>query len=135
MEIKNRKSNDFDISATLEAGIILIGREVKNLKECDLTGSRCIIKDVPLLVGSYIAKQEDNFATPYEPGRDRKLLLRKSEIRWLLEQIKKGFSIIPIKLYAKKSKYKILLGVGKALKKFDKRQKEIEKQVKKEIYD
>ncbi len=137
MEIKNRKSNDFEISETLEAGIILIGREVKAVarKEADICGARVIMKDAPLLVGSYVKAEEDNFSVKYDPNRDRTLLLRKSELRYLKEQLKKGFVAIAIKMYLKKSKYKVLIGIGKPIKKGDKREKEIEKQVRKEIYE
>lgn len=137
MEIRNRKSNDFEITETLEAGIILVGREVKAIarKEVDITGTRCIVRDAILMVGSYVAKEEDRFSNSYDPNRDRVLLLRKSELRYLKEQLKKGFSAIPIKLYLKKSKYKVLIGLGKPIKKGDKREKEKEKQVRKEMYE
>ncbi len=136
-EIKNRKSNDFEITETLEAGIILVGREVKAIarKEADLSGSYCIVKDAVLLVGSYVKLEEDNFSVRYEPNRDRTLLLRKSEFRYLKEQLKKGFIAVPIKLYLKRSKYKVLIGIGRPLKKFDKREKEKEKQVKREMHE
>lgn len=124
-EIKNRKSNDFEITETLEAGIILVGREIKSVaaKECDLTGARCIVKNDVLLVSSYIKLESDAYSTPYNPNRDRVLLLRKSEKRYLVEKIKKGFWVIPIKLYLKKSKYKLLIGIGKPIKREDVRDK------------
>lgn len=134
MEIKNRKANDYEFSDTLEAGIILVGREIKAVvgHEADLTGSRCIIKEVPIIAGSYIKLDQDRFSTPYDPNRDRKLLLNRSEIRWLQEKIKKGFSVIPIKLYQKKGKVKVLLGVGRKMKSQDKRQKLKEEAIKKD---
>jgi len=137
-EITNRKANDFDISETLEAGIILVGREIKSVakKEVDLTGARCVLRNDLLLVNAFIKKEvEDYFSVPFEPNRDRVLLVRKSELRFLRERLKKGFYAIPIKMYLKKSKYKVMIGVGKPVLKGDKRQKEIDKQVRKEMYD
>ena len=65
--------------------------------------------------------QPENTPKNYDPQRNRKLLLKKREINELFG--KKGLTIVPIKLYNKKGKVKLLMGLAKALKKYDKREK------------
>lgn len=135
--IKNRRYNDFDCEEQYVAGIVLVGREVKFLacNEADLTGSRVIVKDSPLLVGSFIkSENKDDWSVPYENNRDRALLLTKSEIRKLRESLKKGYYLIPKEIIKQRGKYKLVFGVGRLIKKWDKREKEKERQIKKE-YD
>lgn len=137
MEIRNRKINDFEVVKKIEAGIILVGREVKAIstKECDLTGSYILLRNGKvILIGSYIKEEIDNFSIKYAAGRDRELLLNKSEIRFLQGELQRGLKIIPVRLY-KNKKYKIEIAVCRPLKKYDKREKEKEKQVKRETHE
>lgn len=131
MEIKNRKINDYEVKETLEAGIILVGCEVKKIAtgEINLSGSRCIVKDKILLVGSHIPIIETAYSKKYEATRDRELLLKKNQIRYLRECIQKGYLVIPVRMYLKK-KYKVEIAICRPLKKWDKREKEIEKHIK-----
>lgn len=136
--ISNRKANDWNLTETIEAGIILIGLEVKSLaqKNADLTGARCqVTNNEVFLHGSYIKEMGSGYAVAYEPSRARKLLLNKNEIKWLKGRVLKGDSVIPVKIYSKNGKFKVLLGVGRLLKKQDKREKLKEEQVKREIHE
>lgn len=135
--IKNRRYNDFLCEEQYTAGIVLVGREVKFLacNEADLTGSRVLIKESPILAGCFIkAAKKDDWSAPYEENRDRTLLLTKSEIRKLKESLKKGYYLIPKEIIKQRGKYKLVFGVGRPMKKWDKREKEKERQIKKE-YD
>ncbi len=138
IEIKNRKSNDFNFTEKYVAGLILVGNEIKQIvaKECDLTGSYILINNQPTLVGSYVKVQETKYANNYLANRDRLILLTKSQIRKLRQETLKGLSIIPIRLFSnEKGKIKLEFGVGRSLKKFDKRISEKNKEHRKEIYE
>lgn len=135
MEIitRNRKANDYDLTETLVAGIMLIGAEIKSVcrHEVDLTSAYILKRaDGAYLINSYIAppEQKQFFGVEYAPKRDRKLLLNKSELRFLNQQANKNKNIIPVEMFvADNGKVKLRLGVGTTLKKWDKRQKEREK--------
>jgi SsrA-binding protein len=133
----NRKSNDFAIEETMVAGIMLVGREIKSIieKEVDLTGSYILLKKNLTLVGSHIKVVVDNYSTKYEANRDRVLLVKKNELEYLKDKKRRGAVFIPIKLFnSERGKVKLLFGIGKPIKSWDKREKEKEKQIKKEIY-
>lgn len=116
---------DYNIEDELEAGIVLIGDEVKAVRanRVSLKGSYAKIffndKNKPevFLVGSYFNTSN---ADPY---RTRKLLLKKSEIEKLVGKVnEKGLTLLPLKMYFKKGLVKVLLGLGRGKKKFDKRE-------------
>lgn len=137
IEIKNRKSNEYSISDKYIAGILLIGCEIKSIvnKECDLTGSYILVNKEPVLVGSYVKQYKaHHFTKEFDPNRDRKLLLTKSEINKLRDQVRRGFSIIPLRLFSTtRGKIKIEFGLGKKIKKQDKRETEKLREHNKEI--
>lgn len=144
MEIRNRKINDFEIEARLVAGLVLVGMEIKSLvkKEVDITGSRCMVRGERdrrefFLVDSHFKVVTSTFSTPYEATRDRGLLLKKNEIQYLDGEIQKNRVVIPVKIYqpSNSKKYKVELAICRPLKKWDKREREKEKIVKKEILD
>jgi SsrA-binding protein len=118
---------DFEILETFEAGVALLGTEVKSVRQNlgKLDGAYVVIRGgEALLVGSSIpAFQKDNAPSTYEPERVRKLLLTQKEIQ-LLEQKseKQGLTIVPLKLYNNGSKLKLQIAVARGKKKQDKRQ-------------
>lgn len=125
---QNRRARfDYEISETLEAGIVLTGQEVKSarLGHINLAGSY-----VSFLQGHPVLKQAKispyAFASGlenYEPGRDRPLLLKKSELARLeASQAEKGASIVPLEVKAGKF-IKVVLGLAKGRKRVDKRQR------------
>lgn len=124
--IKNKKAHhDYTITKTFHAGLVLSGSEVKSLrlKHGSLTGSyvKYIAGELFLLnaqINPYtFSKNED-----YDPKRTRKLLMKKKEIYQLAESSdKKGWGIIPIAFELHANRIKLLLGVGKGKKLFEKR--------------
>jgi SsrA-binding protein len=126
---KNKRAYfDYEILEKYEAGIELLGFEVKSIKtgHISLKGSFVIIKDSEaFLLNVYIPPyQAKNTPKSYDPSRTRKLLLKKSEIKSLIgKQKQKGLTLVPLKAYNKRGKIKIEIGLAKSKKKFDKREK------------
>lgn len=137
MEIKNKKAYfDYYILEQLEAGISLLGTEIKSVRKgsVDLKDTFINIKNnEAYLLNMYIAKYEEGNIFNHDERRTRKLLLHKKEIIKLKEKIKQdGLTIIPLKLYFKNNKVKILIGICKGKKLYDKRASLKEKDLKKE---
>ncbi|MBS5778839.1 MAG: SsrA-binding protein SmpB [Acholeplasma sp.] len=138
MEVINRKANyDYEIIDTYEAGVVLTGTEIKSIRlgMITLKDSYAIIKNNEIfLLNVHISSYEQGNRFNHDELRTRKLLLHKKEIIKLKEKIdKEGFTIIPLKLYFVKGKVKILLGLAKGKKNYDKREaikkKDIERQI------
>ena len=134
MEIKNKKANfDYFIEDTIECGIELKGTEIKSLRNGsgDLRDTFAIIKnDEVFLINMYIAKYEEGNRFNHEERRTRKLLLHKRELREKIER--EGYSLVPVKAYLVRNKVKILLGIGKGKKNYDKRETIKERDLKRE---
>ncbi len=124
---ENRKVHyDYEILETYEAGLVLSGPEVKSIKNgrINLVGSYITFHDGELfLTGSSIAPyQPKNQPADYDPGRSRKLLLRKKEIMSLAGKIKqKGLTLVPLKVYNKGRRIKLEFAIVRGKKKYDKR--------------
>ena len=124
--IKNRKAYfDYFVEEELEAGIELLGTEIKSIRkgEISLKDTYARIKNNQVyVINMFIAKYEFG-SFNHEERRERKLLLHKSEIRKLKDKVKRdGYSLIPLKLYFKGNNVKILLGLCKGKKNYDKRE-------------
>ena len=137
MEIKNKKANfDYYIEDTIECGIELKGTEIKSLRKGsgDLKDTFAIIrKGEVYLLNMYIAKYEEGNRFNHDERRSRKLLLHKKEIKKLKEKVEReGYSLVPVKAYMVNNKVKILLGVGRGKKLYDKRESIKEKDLKRE---
>ena len=125
--IKNRKAyHDFQIDETYEAGIVLQGTEVKSLRagKANFTDAFAFIQDDEVWLREFhISPYSHGTDANHEPRRQRKLLLSKKEIRELNKYIQqKGYTLIPLKMYFKRGFVKILIGVARGKKKFDKRE-------------
>jgi SsrA-binding protein len=144
IEINNRKAKyDYEILDTIEAGIVLTGTEIKSIKNgsANLKDSYAIIKNGEIfLLNMHISHYEQGNIFNHEETRTRKLLLHKKEILKLNDKVKMlGYTLVPIKLYFKKNKAKILVGIVKGKKNYDKReaikkkdiQRDIDRQMKK----
>lgn len=123
----SKASFDYKILETIEAGIILEGHEVKSIKTGKASIKGChvkIINNEAILIGATISPyQPANVPKNYDGQRSRKLLLSKKEIATLLGLSQsQGLTIIPLKFYDKKGKIKLLLGIGRGKKKYDKRE-------------
>ena len=124
---QNKKARfHYSIEDSLEAGICLLGTEVKSLREgkANLGDSYGTIKDGELfLVDAHISPYSHGNRSNPDPLRTRKLLLHKREIRRLIGKVQeRGFTLIPIRLYFSNGKAKVELGLAKGKKLFDKRE-------------
>jgi len=123
----NRRARfDFEIVETVEAGIVLLGSEVKSLRNgrADLKDSYAAVAKGELwLHGLRISPYEFAPDGGHDPERDRKLLLHRLEIDKIGAKLaERGLTLIPIKLYFKDGKAKVELGLGKGKSKYDKRE-------------
>jgi SsrA-binding protein len=134
----NRKAyHDYFVEETLEAGLVLQGTEVKSLRLglATLTDSYAIVKNDELfLLNANISPYPHGNIMNHEPLRTRKLLLHREEIRKLINKMtQKGFTLIPLKIYFVRGKAKVLIGLAKGKKSFDKRETIKAKESKREI--
>ena len=125
---ENRRGRfDYGIIETYEAGIELLGTEVKSIKNgrINLSGTYAVIRngEAWLLNADIPPYQPKNAPADYDPKRSRRLLLKNSEIQELAGKLhEKGFSLIPLKAFPKRGFVKIELGLGRSRKKSDKRE-------------
>lgn len=135
---RNKKAyHDYFIDEVLEAGMVLLGPEVKSLRE----GRASLVDGYAKIRGGEVFLHNVHI-TPYpyahhlilDPRSTRKLLLNKKEIKRLIGKTKeKGYSLIPTKIYFKGSKAKVEIGLAKGKKQYDKRQSLKEKEMKREM--
>lgn len=140
---ENKKAHyDYEIIEKFEAGLVLIGQEVKSIKNghINLAGSYIVINQgEPNLIGAKIPPyQPKNAPADYNVERTRKLLLNRKEIQSLIGKTQqKGFSLIPLKIYERNGRIKLEFGLAKGKKKYDKKEKikkrDIERQMQREL--
>ena len=123
----NKKASyEYFLSDFLECGIVLQGTEIKSLRVngASLSDSYVIIRNGEMFIlGMNIAQYDKGNIFNHEPTRTRKLLLHKAEIKKLKEARQEdGISIIPLKVYIKKNHAKVLIGLAKGKKLYDKRE-------------
>lgn len=138
IEIKNKKAYfDYFIEDTYESGIVLTGTEIKSVRKgsSNLKDTYARVKNNEIfLINMFIAPYENGNLFNHEERRERKLLLHKKEIYKIRDKVQKeGYSLVPLKLYLKNGKAKILLGVAKGKKTYDKRQALKEKDIKRDL--
>lgn len=125
---ENRKArHEYEIVDTLECGIALVGSEVKSLRvgrmSLDEAYGRVDGREV-WLIGCDIPEYEKANQLNHQPKRPRKLLLHRREIaRFAGQAFEKGLTLVPLKMYFKEGRVKLLLGIGRGRKLHDKRQK------------
>lgn len=135
---QNKKArHDFSIEETFEAGIVLQGTEIKSIRNgrINLKDSFARVnKGEVYLHNMHISPYEQGNIYNHDPTRARKLLLHRKEINQLIGQTQqKGYSLVPLKVYIKNGVAKVLIGVGRGKKKYDKREDLKRKQQKREI--
>lgn len=115
----NKKAyHDYKIADTFEAGIVLTGDEIKAIRAKGVN----ILGSYAKIISGEVFWLGGNFNIP-DGTRTKKLLLHKDEIKKLIGKLEeKGYSLVPLKLYLKRGKAKLELGLGKGLKKSDKRE-------------
>ena len=123
----NKKAyHDYFVEDTLEAGIVLVGSEVKSVRlgAVNLRDSFAIIKGGEVfLLGMHIAPYEKGSYFNEDPRRRRKLLLNRAEIRKLQSKTeRKGYTLVPLKVYFKDSLVKVELGLCRGKETHDKRE-------------
>ena len=127
IEIKNKKAYfDYFVLSEIEAGIALTGTEIKSIRKgsASLVDTYARIKNGEVfIINMYIAKYDEGNRFNHDERRERKLLLHKKEINKLYNEVKlTGNSLVPLKLYFKGNHVKILLGLCKGKKNYDKRE-------------
>jgi SsrA-binding protein len=133
----NKKAfHDYFILEKLEAGIALLGTEVKSIREgrINLKDSYASIKDgEPMLSNCHISPYSHGNRQNHDPVRTRKLLLHHQEIRKLIGKTQeKGLTLIPLRVYLKRGRVKVELGLARGKKEYDKRETERRKEVDRE---
>lgn len=127
MEILNRRARyDYSIEEEYEAGIVLTGTEIKSIRlgKMNIKDSYAIIKNEEVyLLNAHISSYEKGNIFNHDENRTRKLLMHKKEIKKLNNKIiLSGYTLIPLKVYFVKGRAKVLLGLGKGKKNYDKRE-------------
>ena len=138
MEIINRQASyNYYIDETYETGIVLTGTEIKSIRNgaCNLKDSYAIIKNGEIyLLNTHISPYKQGNIFNHEETRTRKLLLHKKEILKISNKVNiEGYTLIPLKIYFKKCKAKLLLGVCRGKKNYNKIQVLKEKDLAREM--
>lgn len=138
MEIYNRRArHDYFIEEEYECGIVLTGTEIKSIRDgkCNLKDCYAVVRNYELyLLNMFIAHYKEGNIFNHSETRSRKLLMHKKEILKLNDKIRlEGYTLIPLKLYFKNNKAKILLGLCKGKKNYDKRESIKERDIKRQV--
>lgn len=127
METVNRKAKyNYQIFDTIEAGIVLTGTEIKSLRlgKANIRDSYVRVKNNEMyIINMHISSYENGNIFNHDETRERKLLLHKKEIYKFRDKIKlEGYTIVPLKVYLKNGRAKVLIGLAKGKKNYDKRE-------------
>ena len=138
MEFINRRAKfDYFVEEEYEAGIVLTGTEIKSIRNghCNIKDCYGVVRDGEVyLLNMHIASYKEGNIFNHDETRSRKLLLHKKEIKRISEAINmNGLTLIPLKGYFKDNHFKILLGVCRGKKNFDKRETIKERDIKREV--
>jgi len=125
---QNKKaSHDYFIEETYEAGMVLTGTEIKSLRtgRANINDAFATVRNGEMFIHNlHISPfEQGNMQNPSDPTRARKLLLHKAQIHKLLGLSKQdGYAIVPLKIYVRNGYAKLLIGLGKGKKQYDKRE-------------
>lgn len=138
MKIVNKKAyHNYAIEDSFEAGIVLTGSEVKSIKSgrCNLSDAYVkFMGDELWLVNADIAKYTHDGSEDYDSRRSRKLLLKRSEIDRLKGKVKQSrLTLIPLSIYTTRNLIKVQVGLGKGKRKYQKKNVEKERDVKRQM--
>lgn len=128
VNIKNKRANfDYEIGDTYTAGMVLTGTEIKSIREnrASLADSYCLVENGEVWIkGMHIAEYFYGTYNNHATRRDRKLLLNRKEIQKIAKASEDpGFTIVPIRLFISEKGYaKLVIGIGRGKKQYDKRQ-------------
>jgi SsrA-binding protein len=138
LAVNKKALYEYEVLEKIESGIVLTGQEVKSIKQgrANLVGAFVVIKgEQPTLLNAKVPPYQPNNTPPgYEPNQNRRLLLKKQQIKRLIGKDKeKGLTIVPLKMYSKQGKIKVEIAIVKKKSKRDKRETIIKKQLNKDI--
>ena len=138
MEILNRKARyDYVIEEEYEAGIVLTGTEIKSIRmgKVNLKDSYAIIRNEEVyLLNTHISAYDKGNIFNHDEERTRKLLLHKREIKKLNNKVMlEGYTLIPLKIYFVRGRAKVLIGICRGKKNYDKRESIKERDIKREV--
>lgn len=138
MEIQNRKARyDYEIEDAYEAGISLTGTEIKSIRQgkANIKDSYAIIRnDEIYLLNTHISLYDEGNRFNHSETRTRKLLLHKKEILKLKNKLEiEGYTLIPLKIYFVRGRAKVLIGVAKGKKSYNKKEVIKERDIKREM--
>lgn len=127
MEILNRRARyDYSIVEEYEAGIVLTGTEIKSIRmgRMNIKDSYAIVRNEEVyLLNAHISSYEKGNIFNHDENRTRKLLLHQREIKKINNKLSlEGYTLVPLKVYFVRGRAKILLGLGKGKKNYDKRE-------------
>lgn len=135
---RNRKANfDYTIEDTIEAGVVLQGTEIKSVRAGKVQLKEAFVQirnDEAWIVNMHISPYEQGNRFNHDPTRSRKLLLHRRQISQLIGKTKQqGYSIVPIQMHLKNGFAKVLIGVGKGKKDYDRREDLKRKEAKRDM--
>lgn len=135
---QNKKaSHDYFIEETIEAGMVLTGTEIKSIRagKVQLKDSFVRVRNGEAWINNmHVSAFEQGNRFNHDPLRTRKLLLHKKQIGELVGAVKRdGYTIVPLKMYIKDGYAKLLIGIGKGKKDYDKRSDMRKKEAKREM--
>jgi SsrA-binding protein len=126
VSVNRRAFHDYEIMERMEAGIALLGSEIKSAREGKVNIQEAYVrpdKGEMWLIGAHIAPYEAASYQGHDPRRSRRLLLHKKQIRELTEEAtQKGLTLIPLRMYLKDGRAKVEVAVGRGRKQYDKRE-------------
>lgn len=137
MEILNRKANyDYFIEETFECGIVLTGTEIKSIRSGNANikdGYGTFRNNELFILNMFIGSYKEGNIFNHEERRTRKLLMHKKQIIKLQDRVgREGYTLVPLKMYLKNNVAKVLLGLGKGKKDYDKRESIKKKDIERE---
>lgn len=138
IEILNRKAkHDYFIEEEYECGLVLTGTEIKSIRNgnCNIADSYCIVRKGEVFVlNMFISIYKDGNIFNHNETRTRKLLLHSNEIKKISNKMQiEGYTLIPLKIYFKNNVAKVLLGICKGKKNYDKRETVKERDIKRQL--
>ena len=138
MEILNRKARyDYFIEDEYEAGMVLTGTEIKSIRDgkVNINDSYAIIRNEEIyLLNTHISSYDNGNRFNHDEDRTRKLLMHKSQIKKLNNKVNlEGYTLIPLKIYFVKGRAKVLIGLCKGKKNYDKRESIKDRDIKREM--
>ena len=128
---------DYEILEEYESGLVLTGTEVKSVRAGHVSLKEAYVKVVGgelFLINAHIAVYEQGNINNHDPLRSRKILVHKKELNYLMGKVKEqGLALVPLKVYLKKRRIKLLFGLAKGKKNYDKRRSLKDKDMQRDI--